>query len=146
MRDRITLKAMRFHVRVGVYPHEMELPQPIEIDLTVELRRSRAQIIDYVSLYTATASVFEAGHIGYLEEIAERVASRTLAIEGVSVAHVAVRKPHVPLPGPLAYAEVSITRPDPDSQDEGRASREGAAAGTIASAARPSASKRPSDG
>jgi dihydroneopterin aldolase len=139
MRDRITLKAMQFHVRVGVYPHEMELAQPIEIDLTVELSRSRTRaVVDYVSLYTATASVFEAGHIGYLEEIAERVASRTLAIDGVSVAHVAVRKPHVPLPGPLAYAEVSITRPNHDEEGDSATHRGDATAATASSSTRPS--------
>jgi dihydroneopterin aldolase len=49
-------------------------------------------------------------HIAYLEEAAERVAAAALRIQGVRSATVAIRKPHVPLPGPVEYAEVSITR------------------------------------
>ena len=34
MQDEITLHAMRFHALVGILPHERDIPQPIEIDLT----------------------------------------------------------------------------------------------------------------
>ena len=33
----ITLRAMRFHALVGILPHERELEQPIEIDVTAML-------------------------------------------------------------------------------------------------------------
>jgi dihydroneopterin aldolase len=49
-------------------------------------------------------------HIAYLEEAAERVATAALRVAGVVSATVSVRKPHVPLPGPVEYAEVTITR------------------------------------
>ena len=51
-----------------------------------------------------------ARHINYLEEAAERIAASLLTTPGVALVHVAVRKPHVALPGLLAYAEVAITR------------------------------------
>jgi 7,8-dihydroneopterin aldolase/epimerase/oxygenase len=106
----ITLRAMRFHALVGILPHEREHPQPIEIDLTVTVGDGDA-VVDYRRLYEATSEVVRSGHIDFLEDIAERVAAGALAAsDRVSRASVAVRKPHVALGGPLAYAEVRIDR------------------------------------
>jgi dihydroneopterin aldolase len=112
-RDRVTLKAMRFHTRVGVLPHESEVAQPVEVDVSVEVDMllSPPSVVDYSMLYTGVAAVMSARHINYLEEAAERIADRLLATHGVVLVHVAVRKPHVALPGMLAYAEIAITRP-----------------------------------
>jgi dihydroneopterin aldolase len=108
---------MRFHVRVGVLPHERELAQPLEVDLTVFRSgalggaRSAGGVLDYRDLYAATAAVADAGQPHeYLEEIADAVAERALALGGVRRARVAVRKPHVMLAGPLAHAEVVLER------------------------------------
>lgn len=112
IRDRVTLKAMRFHTRVGVMPHESEVAQPVEVDVTADVGAAVVPpaVVDYSEVYARVASVMNARHIKYLEEAAELIADRVLEIPGVEVAHVAVRKPHVALPGPLAYAEVAITR------------------------------------
>jgi dihydroneopterin aldolase len=110
MAHEITLRAMRFHTLVGILPHERELPQPIEIDVTVRVGEGDG-IVDYRRLYEATASVLASGPIDFLEEIAERVASRLFEDHGrITSAHVAVRKPQVALGGPLAYAEVAVDR------------------------------------
>jgi len=110
--DTVTLKGMRFHARIGVLPHEEQIPQPLEVDLTVEVSDARTvHVVDYTVLFDAVDSVVSGVHIGYLEDAAERIASAVLAVPGVATAHVAVRKPHVALRGPLAYAEVAITRP-----------------------------------
>lgn len=110
--DVVTLKAMRFHTRVGVLPHEAQLPQPVEVDVSVRVDPGfrPPQVVDYTALYSAVAGVMITPHIAYLEEAAERVASAALRVAGVTSASVAVRKPHVPLPGPVEYAEVCITR------------------------------------
>lgn len=109
--DIVALKGMRFHTRVGVLPHEAELPQPVEVDVTVSVDPAlKPTVVDYVSLYSAVTAVMSARHIAYLEEAAERLASAALQLEGVLSATVSVRKPHVPLPGPVEYAEVTITR------------------------------------
>lgn len=101
---------MRFHALVGILPHERTTPQPIEIDLRVDVAEGDG-VVDYRALYDATASVIASGPIDFLEEIAERVAARALDHSSrVRVARVAVRKPHVALAGPLAYAEVAIER------------------------------------
>ena len=62
----ITLRAMRFHALVGILPHERELAQPIEIDVTARLGDGEG-IVDYRRMYEAAASVFSAGPIDYLE-------------------------------------------------------------------------------
>lgn len=106
----IALDGMRFHALVGILPHERTAPQPIEIDLRI--RVSAADIVvDYRALYDATAAVLQQGHIDYLEEIADRVAEAALAHHpSIARARVAVRKPHVALPGPLAYAEIVVEK------------------------------------
>jgi dihydroneopterin aldolase len=105
---------MRFAALVGILPRAREAAQPIEIDLTVQVRDAPAggdDIVDYRALYDITAAVFSLGHIEYLEQIGERVAGAALASSGrIASARVAVRKPAVMLGGPLGYAEVVIER------------------------------------
>jgi dihydroneopterin aldolase len=108
----ITLSAMRFHTRIGVLPHEHDVGQPVEVDLTVWVAAGDrpGAIVDYRTLYGHVASAFDHGHVSFLEDAAEEVARRALATTHVARARVAVRKPHVALPGPLAYAEVVVER------------------------------------
>ena len=108
----ITLSAMRFHTRIGVLPHEHEVEQPVEIDLTVWVggRASGGDVVDYRVLYGLASAAFENGHVDFLEDVAEDVARRALAVPRVSRARVAVRKPHVALAGPLAFAQVLVDR------------------------------------
>lgn len=110
--DTVTLKGMRFHARIGVLPHEAHVSQPIEVDVSAEVEpmRRAPDVVDYSRLYDVVAAVVGGHRISYLEDAAERVARDVLGVPGVQVAHVAVRKPHAALPGPIAYAEVSITR------------------------------------
>ncbi len=106
----ITLRAMRFHALVGILPHERIVAQPIEVDLLVRVADGEG-VIDYRALYDLVSGVFAAGPIDFLEQIGERVARGALAHNArVRAARVAVRKPHVGLPGPLAYAEVVVER------------------------------------
>lgn len=100
---------MRFHALVGILPHEREFAQPLEIDLTVWLGEGN-EVVDYRGLYDDAAAVVAEGPLHYLEEIADAVARRALVRPRVTRALVAVRKPHVALAGPLAYAEVAVER------------------------------------
>jgi 7,8-dihydroneopterin aldolase/epimerase/oxygenase len=106
----ITLRNMRFHVRVGVLPHEAELPQPLEIDLTawVTAPEDGTLAIDYRDLYAVTSMVVAQPPLLYLEVVAKRIVASTLARPNVIGARAAVRKPNVALPGPLDYAEVVV--------------------------------------
>ena len=105
----ITLHAMRFHGLVGSLPHERDIPQPIEIDLTVTVASGEG-VIDYRELYAIAANAV-VGQTSFLEGLADRVAKSALDhSRRIRTARVAVRKPHVALPGPLAYAEVVVER------------------------------------
>jgi len=113
--DVVTLQAMRFHTRIGVLPHEAEIAQSVEVDLSItEMRTAGVEggrgIVDYRELYEITAEVMAQRHHLYLEDVAEQIAARTLELEPVTQVRVSVRKPHAALPGPLAYAEVTVER------------------------------------
>lgn len=113
--DVVTLKAMRFHARIGVLPHEAEIAQSIEVDASLWVRRGGAKpttrdIVDYRRVYDLVAEVVTRGHINFLEEVGERIAERALQVPLVERVRIAVRKPNVALPGPLAYAEVALER------------------------------------
>jgi dihydroneopterin aldolase len=113
--DVVTLKAMRFHARIGVLPHEAEIAQSIEVDASLWVRRGDGQlsakdIVDYRRVYDMVADVVTKGHISFLEEVGERIAERALELPLVSKVRIAVRKPNVALPGPLASAEVALER------------------------------------
>jgi dihydroneopterin aldolase len=104
---------MRFHSRVGILPHERDHPQPIEIDLTVWRTRDGAAsletVLDYRRLYELTTLVV-AREPRFLEEIGDEIADQVMRSYGAYQVRVAVRKPNVALPGPLAHAEVVIER------------------------------------
>ena len=111
----ITLSGMRFHTRIGVLPHEREIAQPVEVDLTVWVAPTAVAdggVVDYRALYALAAEALGGAHVRFLEDVAERVAEGALATPRVVGARVAVRKPHVALPGPLAFAQVVVERGD----------------------------------
>ena len=111
----VTLKAMRFHARIGVLPHEAEIAQSIEVDASLWVRRGGDRptvkdIVDYRRVYDLVAEVVTKGHTNFLEEVGERIAARALELPLVERVRIAIRKPNVALPGPLAYAEVALER------------------------------------
>lgn len=103
---------MQFHTLVGILPHEREFSQPLEMDVTVWLDAAPAGAaqagLDYRELHAAVAHAVEERSIGYLEDLVQRAADAVMALPAVTRARVAARKPHVALPGPLAYAEVVV--------------------------------------
>lgn len=112
----ISLYGMRFHALVGVLPHERTVRQPLEVDLTAWVPTSAGAsqpVLDYRALY-AVAERGVAREHGYLETLAAELIADTLALPGVARAAVAVRKPHVAMPGPLAFAEVRLERAHDD--------------------------------
>src|ERR1700753_3208843 len=108
-RQTVSLAGMRFHTLIGVLPHEREVPQPVEIDLSIwRDQQAAAEPVDYRQLYAIAAHGVNAGP--FLEDVADHLATQALALAGVEGVRVAVRKPHVALPGPLSYAEVVVER------------------------------------
>lgn len=106
----ISLVGMRFHVRVGILPHERVHAQPLEIDLSVTRSPQATDVLDYRTLYALAAERATHDPLEYLEDVGSQIADAALALSGVTHARVAVRKPHVLLDGPLAYAEIVVER------------------------------------
>jgi dihydroneopterin aldolase len=106
----VSLMGMRFHVCVGILPHEREMSQPLEVDLVVRHAAREQDVLDYRELYEATRATIGSDPLTYLEPLAEAIATRALAFEGVNWCRVALRKPQVALGGPLDYAQISIER------------------------------------
>jgi dihydroneopterin aldolase len=109
----ISLRGLRFHARVGILPHERQLAQPIEIDVTVWPRAAQAEphvgmLLDYRGLYDLVAGVVAAGPVDFLEGLALSIAERSMDGGNVRRVRVAARKPHVMLPGPVSHAEVTV--------------------------------------
>ena len=118
MTDAVTLRGMRFQALIGILPHELEIAQPLEVDLTAWLatpitsseERAESTVVDYRTLYDLVAEQVTGRHNGYIEHLAARIAERALADARIARVEVVVRKPHVALPGPLAGAEVRVER------------------------------------
>jgi dihydroneopterin aldolase len=115
--DRISLTGMRFHTRVGLLPHERQIPQPLELDLTVWLSLrgasdadSRSPQLDYRVLYSMVADTVGESHHRLLEALCEKIARGALSLDGVERVRVAARKPHAPIGGPIDYVEVELER------------------------------------
>ena len=108
--DAISLRGMRFHTLIGELPHEREIPQPVEVDLTAWVAEGIG-VVDYRRLYAEVRDAVSAPEVIYLEDLAEVIATRILTEPRVRRVRVAVRKPHVALGGPLDHAEVAIVRP-----------------------------------
>src|SRR5919202_4406160 len=116
---------MRFHALIGVLPHEREYPQPLEVDVTVWRAtptddgdaQADESVIDYRDIYDAVAARVNSGPLRFLEDVARTLVGDLLARRHVRRARVAVRKPHVPLAGPLAYAEVVVDSGRPSAAD-----------------------------
>lgn len=106
----ISLVGMRFHVRVGILPHERIHAQPLEIDLAVTRASEASGVLDYRELYALTAAQATREPLEYLEALAAAIADDAMALGSVTHVRVAVRKPHVVLDGPLAYAEIVVER------------------------------------
>lgn len=106
----VALCGMRFHVRIGTLPHEAEFPQPLEIDFSVWRPEGVDDVLDYRRLHEIATRETSRERLLYLEDIANAMVNAALALPGVTRARAALRKPHVPLPGPLAYAEVVVDR------------------------------------
>jgi dihydroneopterin aldolase len=104
----ITLAGMRFHVCIGILPHEREIAQPLEVDLRVRLLADRATVLDYRTLHALVTQAVAREPLEYLETLARAVLDGALAFDGVAWARVAVRKPHVALGGPLTHVEIAI--------------------------------------
>jgi 7,8-dihydroneopterin aldolase/epimerase/oxygenase len=103
--------------RHGYYDHELETPQPFEIDVELLLNLQPAGIdddltktIDYARVHDIVRHIVESASFRLLEAMAEAISHEILSEFPVLEVGVRVRKPAVQLGGPLDYAGVEIWR------------------------------------
>jgi dihydroneopterin aldolase len=118
--DRIQLRGIRALGVHGVLLEEQQRAQPfaVDVDLTVDLRpagHSDALIdtIDYGAVVAAVVAEVSGPHAALLEHLAERIATRVLAVAGERATSVTVTldKLRPPVPVDMTSAGVRITRP-----------------------------------
>lgn len=116
-RDHVYINGLRVMVLIGVLPHEREAPQPIQIDVDVEVDLSRAgrsddlhDTVNYGAMCDAIAALARESSDLLLERLAQRVAESALGFDGVEVAHVTVTKLQPPIDEELISTAVRITR------------------------------------
>ncbi len=117
MTDRIILRNIRLDGRHGVYDHELEHPQPFELDIELRLNLQPAGVdddldktIDYALVYQAVKQIVESTSFRLLEALAEAIAQELLTQFRITEVGVRIRKPAVQLGGPLDWAGVEIWR------------------------------------
>ncbi len=108
---------MRFMGRHGYYEHELEHPQPFEVDVELVLNLQPAGVdddltrtIDYGRVYDIVRQIVESTSYRLLEALAEAISHEILTEFEVVEVGVRVRKPAVQLGGQLDYAAVEIWR------------------------------------
>jgi 7,8-dihydroneopterin aldolase/epimerase/oxygenase len=119
--DVIELRGLRLAGIVGVLPHEQAQPQPLEVDLDVEVDLARpgasddlADTVDYGALCDVAERVVSTTSYALLEALAERLAADLLAEDGrVDAVTVAVRKLRPPVAQQLTTSGVRIRRARP---------------------------------
>ncbi len=122
MADRLAITGLTILSRVGCLPIEQAVPQPIEVDLVLEMDLKPVgktddirQGVDYRKVCDAVRAVLEQNNFRLLETAAFSIGQRVLELfPKVQRVKVTVRKPHPPIPVPLQSASVQmeLTRND----------------------------------
>lgn len=106
--EEVILRGLEFRTCVGILPEERVHPQRLLCDVTVWRRPAApgTDILDYRRLHTIVAAHVDTNMVEYLETAAHAIARAVLGDHTVLRVRVALRKPDVKLPHPLAAAEV----------------------------------------
>ena len=117
MGDLLQLRGIRALGVHGVLPHELEAPQPFEVDLDLEVdlgpagaSDDLADTVDYGAVAAGAARLVEQERCALIERLAELIAGSVLAHGRVRAVTVTVRKLRPPVPVNLDHAAVRITR------------------------------------
>jgi dihydroneopterin aldolase len=111
------LRNIQLQGRHGYYEHELEAPQPFQVDIELLLNLQPAGIdddleksVDYARVYDVVRQIVESTSYRLLEALAEAISHELLSDFPVTEVGVRVRKPKVQLGGPLDYAGVEVWR------------------------------------
>tara|TARA_Y100000590_G_scaffold451707_1_gene593566 strand:+ start:732 stop:1079 length:348 start_codon:yes stop_codon:yes gene_type:complete len=112
------LENMIFYGYHGNKSEERSLGQRFSVTVILHCRLEKAgrsdsldDTVDYGLAYTAVKKVMEGPSLNLLETCAEQISTSLLATSDlIEQVQVVIRKPSVPIAGPLDSAVVSITR------------------------------------
>ncbi|HVM55495.1 MAG TPA: dihydroneopterin aldolase [Acidimicrobiales bacterium] len=116
--DHIELRGLRIEAICGVLPHERTTPQPLELDVDLEvdlgpagMTDDLAATVDYGAVTTEVERVATTARPQLLEHLASQVAAAVLAGDRrIAAVTVAVRKLEPPVAQRLSTAGVRIRR------------------------------------
>ena len=118
MTDHVEISGLRAHCIIGVDENERLAPQPVEIDIVLDVDLAAAgasddlaDAVDYRSLTEAVVANVESSSYLLIEALATRVADICLTDSKVEAVEVTLRKPGA-LPN-TDYAAVTIRRKRP---------------------------------
>jgi dihydroneopterin aldolase len=115
--DRIELRGLRVLGVCGILPEEQARPQPLEVDLDIEVDLATAgasdqveDTIDYSAICAIAERIVSAERFDLLEALAQRLVEAVMADERALAVTVAVRKLRPPVPHHLDTSGVRIHR------------------------------------
>lgn len=116
MADWLIVKGLTTLSKVGCLPVEQKVPQPIEVDVALQLdlqtvaqADSIKAALDYRKVCDLVRELLEGNSYRLLETAAYAIATALLErFSQVQKVQVEVRKPHPPIPAPLQWAGVRL--------------------------------------
>ncbi len=115
--DRIDITGLRAVTIVGALPHEREIPQPLQVDLSMSVDLAEAgwsdelaDTADYGAVAERVVAVVEESKDVLLERLVARVAEAVLSFDRVEEAEITLTKLRPPLPVDASSTSVTIRR------------------------------------
>ncbi|MEQ1930051.1 MAG: dihydroneopterin aldolase [Parvularculaceae bacterium] len=113
-RRRVFVRGLKVDARIGAYEHEKAGPQPLRIDLEIEVIEPAdpagdrlEDVVCYNRLTQGIKAIIAEGHIKLIETLAERVADLAMAHPMVLAATVRIEKPKAIPEAEAAGVEIS---------------------------------------
>ena len=112
---KIFVSGLKIEAEIGVYRHERGRPQPLVVDVELDVPAAGverlADTVNYETIAAAAQAVADKGHIVLVEAFAEKLARALLADPRVTRARVRVDKPMALAPRAAgAGVEVTLVR------------------------------------
>lgn len=72
---RILIRDLQLMASVGVHAHERDAPQPIRLNLDLQVRRGGPGlgVVDYDAIVTEVTALMARGHIDLVEDVADQI-------------------------------------------------------------------------
>ena len=99
-RRKVFVRGLRLDASIGAYEHEKAAPQPLRIDIEIEVIEPAEptgdrleDVVCYNRLTQGVKAIIAEGHIKLIETLAERIADLAMAHPMVLAAAVRIEKP-----------------------------------------------------